>query len=350
MPESPINPERFNASVNDWGASYAYIGSLVMHLFGLGLLAAIVLPGLNTLGDGNAAISISNSIDTTLASADGLGTSVELSGGFESFARESNSTATQEADTAARLLMTRIVDDSFVTLKSGDGFVSHQEESISSDEFLQPVSGKAGNGRPGGQGSGEGSGDGTNSGDGKGSGTKDFFGAGTRHPSTVFVVDASSSMNFPYPGPARTRFNRVKFELLKTITAMTENDRFFIIFFGDGPMSMPARTLVTGDEASKQFYLNWMAQVPAQSQQTMPRDALIRAIRLKPQAIYFLTDGQITLPFVTSVTKFNKTGIPIHTIGFASDRGEKLLREIADQNNGTYTYIPEESPNEEPKP
>ncbi len=323
--------------------SYSYAGSVLLHFTFLGLLAALAVPGFQAGNNGGLSVSVVNDVDTTVSIPDGLGDSVELSGGFASLA--ANAEKTESGDASSFEAMTSISDENAVVLQSDEGERSLFSNSEVPAGLAGQIPGTSGKGKAGGRGFGAGSGSGTATGDGTGTGTgrQKFFGIGSKHKSVVFVVDASGSMNRPYPGPAQTRINRVKLELYKTISAMTENDQFYMIFFGDDAIPMPARTMATGGDDSKRFYLTWMAQLPASSQRTMPTNALLRAIALKPEAIYFLTDGEIRTPILAKITKANSTGIPIHTIGFSDNRGEALLREIAEQNNGSYTFIPDEN-------
>lgn len=194
-----------------------------------------------------------------------------------------------------------------------------------------------------------GDGDGS-SGTGDGDGDDDFFGLDLKGTSVVFVVDASGSMNFPHPGPAKTRFGRVKIELVKTIQKMTESERFFMIFFNQFAIPMPANRLVEASPANQQMYLNWM--IPGQAQgDTEPEDALLRALRFRPEVIYFLTDGRFKYSVVKNVTKANRSRVVINTLCFGNDDGEKFLKQLANNNGGVYRFIPDEkAPEEKEKP
>lgn len=177
-------------------------------------------------------------------------------------------------------------------------------------------------------------------GDGTGSGD-DFFSMDLKGTSVVFVVDASSSMNFPHPGPAKTRFGRVKLELIKTIGNMNDSDKFFMIFFNELAIPMPANALVDATPENRQAYLTWMAPAKAGGD-TEPEVALHAAISLKPQVIYFLTDGRFKYNVVKSVTAANRSGVVINTLCFGDDQGEKFLKQLADNNGGVYKFIPDE--------
>ncbi len=192
-------------------------------------------------------------------------------------------------------------------------------------------------------GSGGGTGDGHGAGSGSGQG---FFGLDVKGKRFVFVVDASRSMNRPYPGEAKNRLGRVKLELYHTVTKMTSDQSFYVIFFNNVPIPMPSRGMVRAEPAAVRPYLDWIFRVRGMDQ-TDPQPALLMALQLNPDRIYFLTDGDFSYRSVRAVREANRSRIPIHTIGFGGQEGEKNLQEIARDSQGTYQFIPEpvENPN-----
>ena len=328
---------------DSWSKWFSIFGSLLIHLSIIGVAAAFLRAG--TLTPRFDGVQI-HAVDTVLADLPGPGDSIELAGGFEggpAFEAASPDPATFPLDAT-------VSDDSELSLKVDDSFpallaANHLPEGALTQRSGTPSGRSSGKGAGNGFGTGSGSGTGTGDGTGSGSGSGRFFGLNKKYKSIVFVVDASGSMNMPHPGPLRTRFNRVKYELLQTISAMTEKDRFFIIFFGEIPYPMPANFLIKADDDGKHNYLKWMAQAEAIGKRTIPQGALQLALRLEPDAIYFLTDGAFDPKVVDITAKANKKGIPIHTIGFNDRQGETLLKDIAEQNQGTYTYIPPDEAN-----
>ena len=191
-------------------------------------------------------------------------------------------------------------------------------------------------------GEGVGAGMGNGVGDGVGDGNGTYFGMKGDSSSVVFVVDASSSMNRPYPGFTKSRFGRVKFELLKSISQMSPEQQFFVIFFSEDAYPMPARNLVPASPGNQQIYMRWVAEAKALGN-TNPENALVAALKLKPETIYFLTDGNFNYRSVKAAKRYNPTKIPIHTIGFGDNTGEDRMKEIAAESGGTYRFIPEET-------
>lgn len=194
------------------------------------------------------------------------------------------------------------------------------------------LSGGGGSKGRGGSGHGEGSG----IGDGAGSG---FFGSGTTAKSVVFVLDASASMNAPHPGEAKTRFGKLKLELLHSIAKMNKDHSFYIIFFNDSAIPMPANSLQPATPEMQERYLEWMAHIRANGG-TDPREALTIALELKPDAIFLLTDGVFEPKVRRALRKLKQNQVAVNTIGFGSPKSEDDLRAIAKANRGTYRFNP----------
>ncbi len=169
-----------------------------------------------------------------------------------------------------------------------------------------------------------------------------FFGLKSTGDRFVFVVDASGSMGRDYPAPARNRFNRVKLELLQTIGAMSPEQKFFIIFFNGGTLPMPVNHMIPAEARYKEQYLRWMAEVPCGGD-TEPEEALLLSLQLDPDVVYFLTDGAFAYRVTETVRRANTREIPIHTIGFGDNEGERWLLKIAEESGGEYQFITQEN-------
>lgn len=196
---------------------------------------------------------------------------------------------------------------------------------------LQPA---PGDGTDNGLGNGLGNGEGPGKGPGRG-----FFGARLDGKRFVFVIDGSGSMNRPHESAGKTRFGRLKMELVNTIARMSPEQEFFIIFFNIEAIPMPASVPQVATPVNQQTYLRWMAQVPAGGD-TDPRNAMLLALRMQPDVIFFLTDGEFLFPVRRDLTKLKQDRIKIHTYAFGDKASEMLLKNIAENNGGSYFFVP----------
>ncbi len=193
---------------------------------------------------------------------------------------------------------------------------------------------KKGSTKPG-RGRGQGEGDGT--GNGKGPG---FFGSVPGAKRVVYVVDNSRSMNHVHDSPSKTRFRRLKVELMKAILELPAESEFFVIFFADEMLAMPAETLQPATPQSKDRYLRWVAQVDPGGGPTDPLDAMAAAIRLRPDIIYFLTDGEFRKGVNLKLRTIKLPHTKIHTFSFGETLGEEVLKDVARNNGGEYKFVP----------
>ncbi|MBC8113348.1 MAG: VWA domain-containing protein [Candidatus Saccharimonas sp.] len=193
---------------------------------------------------------------------------------------------------------------------------------------------KKGSIKPG-RGRGLGEGDGVGNGSGPG-----FFGSVPGAKRIVYVVDSSRSMNAKHDSPSKTRFRRLKVELIKSILELPPESQFFVIFFANEMLGMPAETLQPATPQSKDHYLRWVAQVDPGGSPTDPQDALAAAIRLQPDIIYFLTDGEFKKGVNLRLRSIKLPRTAIHTFAFGETVGEELLKDIARNNGGEYKFVP----------
>ncbi|MCA9117968.1 MAG: VWA domain-containing protein, partial [Planctomycetaceae bacterium] len=183
---------------------------------------------------------------------------------------------------------------------------------------------------------GKGLGGGAGDGDGEESG---FFGINPQGERFVYVVDGSRSMNHPHESAAKTRFRRLKIELVRSISRLHPDQQFYIIFFNQFPISMPAPGLQHATRDAQLRYLNWMTTVRADGD-TDPRLALAAAFRMRPDTVFFLTDGSFTAKVQKDLRKLRGLNITLHTYAFGNRAAESLLKSMAESNGGKYRYIP----------
>lgn len=189
---------------------------------------------------------------------------------------------------------------------------------------------------------GSGGGFGGGTGGSGGGGGASFFGVEAQGKRFAFIVDISASME------AEGKFARLKQELRKTITGLGESSEYFIATFADD--SRPLGGRIEWSEATtsvnRRTFNAIETMVTGASTRPLPAFQMVFRIRPKPDAIYFMTDGEFEESVVEEVALLNRAagGVPIHSICFASQAGEDLMQKIAKQSKGTYTFVPGNAP------
>lgn len=172
---------------------------------------------------------------------------------------------------------------------------------------------------------------------GSGGGAASFFGAEARGTRFAYIVDVSGSMG--YDGKIET----LKRELSRSIDALLENAKYFVVAFSDGAAPLENRKeWVEASDAGKLRGRRAVATLGADGS-TMPLPAfqVVFSIRPRPDAIYFMTDGQFDPATALDILRLNaEDRVPIHCITFVSKEGEAVMRKIAEDSGGTYTHVP----------
>ncbi len=193
--------------------------------------------------------------------------------------------------------------------------------SLSFDHIMNTDLSRAIGGKGQANGSGLGRGQGQGIGAGRGDG-KSFFGLAAEGKSFVYVLDCSLSMNHPHDSESKTRFRKMKLELANSLKHLKPEQDFFIVFFNHEAVPMPADRLVSAAPENQQHFLSWVDQVPAMGD-TDPTGALSVALKLRPDVIYFLTDGCFNGPANEIVRSIQQSRTVINTFSFEFGLTEK---------------------------
>jgi len=172
-----------------------------------------------------------------------------------------------------------------------------------------------------------------------GTAVTEFFGIGGYGQAFVYVVDCSDSMN------EYGKFDRARYELLRSIEQLSINQRYFVIFFNDVAHPMEGGQLLpaTGEQLART--IEWVNYAQAHGG-TNPLPALLYALSLRPDAVYFLSDGQFNPSAIRVLRHQNRTNprvgrkrVPIHTVAFVDRSTQALMRTIARDSGGEHRFV-----------
>ncbi len=176
------------------------------------------------------------------------------------------------------------------------------------------------------------------SGSGEGSGSASFFGVEARGARFVYIVDVSGSME-------GRKLETLQIELTDSIKRLPESARFAVVLFSTDASSLGgASRWWQATEQAKRAISREIQAIRAKGG-TNPLPAFEKAFALKPKpdAIYFMTDGLFAESAAYEIAQLNEsTGgriTPIHCISFVSREAASIMRSIADRSGGSYTHI-----------
>jgi hypothetical protein len=172
-----------------------------------------------------------------------------------------------------------------------------------------------------------------------------FFGARASGNRFVYVIDSSTSMIGP-------RWEALRVELSRAIRSLSPDQEFFVIGFDVSAHPMfnllPPKGKFLNPTSENVSRLNrWVASIK-HGDSTRPATAIGIALRLEPDAIFLLSDGEIRDNTLYDLRTYNrkqdedgnsKVLIPIHTVLLHSEFGYLTLKTIADENDGVFTPV-----------
>jgi hypothetical protein len=169
-----------------------------------------------------------------------------------------------------------------------------------------------------------------------------FFGLSAKGNRFVFVIDSSTSMWGP-------RWIDVRKELVSSVRKLQPGQYFFVVCFDVTSISMfgaenSQKDFASADEANFRKLEYWLSQHTL-GPGTKATSSLMEGLRLRPDAIFLLTDGEFQDDVLRILRMNNKNRskkkpkIPVNTIGFHSQIGAPVLTQIASENNGKFKYV-----------
>lgn len=159
----------------------------------------------------------------------------------------------------------------------------------------------------------------------------------------VYVFDRSGSMG----GSGRNALTAAKAELIGSLASLDRVHEFQIIFYNEqpwifNPSGQPGK-LAFATEQNKNLARKFIGSVTADGA-TRHEDALLAALRMQPDVIFFLTDADEPKLSAAQLHRIQRlaTGVTINTIEFGfgpqADANNFLVR-LARQNGGQHAYV-----------
>jgi hypothetical protein len=151
----------------------------------------------------------------------------------------------------------------------------------------------------------------------------------------VFLCDASKTM--------KDRFAVFAPEITKAVNALEPGQSFNIIFLINGKVVSLGQTLLPASKENKTKAADFVKKaVPAGATTAAP--GMRAAFAVKPEVIYFATDGGFTdtdqlIQATHTLNKEKRVRIDTLAIFNRSERYEGVLKQIAEENGGMFKFI-----------
>jgi len=219
------------------------------------------------------------------------------------------------------------------------GLLSGETAKDEIDMIRRGTGGTAGAGVAG---SGEGGGPispyGTPGGNGGVAFKSNFYGTGGNATRIVYIIDHSGSMldNFEY----------LQKETKRSVGNLVPLQFFSVIMVSDTAAVIGEARLQRATGDAKRAFMTQLDEFVAEGQNDdlLPpfQEAFEKAFAMKPQLVYFLTDGHFDPRLRDVVQKLNREGkVHINTIAFVNHEPsyEDQLKELASRNGGVYHFV-----------
>jgi len=179
---------------------------------------------------------------------------------------------------------------------------------------------------------------------GAGGGATSFFGIEAQGHRFAYIVDVSASMR------DGGRMQRTLAELIGSVGALQTTAEFVALFYNSAPHPAwrPLRWREASESNKDDFASRLSTIEPDGGTRPLPAFQLLYRMRVKPDAIYFMTDGRIPGETPGGVASLNaRHDVPIHCIlvgdvsGNAATRDEVIgmLERIANRSGGRFRHV-----------
>lgn len=146
------------------------------------------------------------------------------------------------------------------------------------------------------------------------------------------------------------KMTRTRAELTRSVMALLDNGEFFVVFYSDQPDVLGGRVRWRdASERSKSEARRQIARVePMGGTKPMGAFELVFSQRVRPDAIYFMTDGRFGDDIPDRLVQLNDGArIPIHCILFGEPSANSaiasevrtMMRRIAADSGGQFRHV-----------
>jgi hypothetical protein len=177
----------------------------------------------------------------------------------------------------------------------------------------------------------------------------EFFGLTATGNTFVYIVDSSPSMR------KDGAIDAAKREIVRSLTQMKATQRFLIMFFGKEVETLelspgrPEAYPIYANPENVRKSLEWIERISIQKEGWPPNDALDIALRMEPDSIFLLFDGDTRADISKHLGQVNRSKdilseneprIPVHVIHFFQEEFAVAMKRVASENLGSYRFIP----------
>jgi hypothetical protein len=184
---------------------------------------------------------------------------------------------------------------------------------------------------------GGGIGQGQGVGGGGGGGGASFFGVEATGNRFAFVVDVSGSMS------VGGKIERLRAELSRSVDAMLQNSHFVIVPFSSGAQPLGGKAGWTeATDRGKRGAIRAIETLAADGgTNPSPAFQMVFQLRPRPDVVYFMTDGEFQPQVAVEIAAMNSdVKVPIHCLCFVSEDSAEMMKKIARESGGSYTFVP----------
>ncbi len=167
-----------------------------------------------------------------------------------------------------------------------------------------------------------------------------FFGVEASGSRFSYIVDVSGSMQ-------GERIKALQRALVNSVNGLLEHTHFSIFLYSQDALALTGTRWLPANRRHKYATVEQIRAIRASGgTNPLPAFQLAFAMKPKPDAVYFMTDGQfsedVAEQIAATVGGMNRAEgrrTPIHCISFITRDSEPLMRRIARQSGGTYTHV-----------